>query len=62
MLKENTQTQIAIRCTQKEKDNLKQIAADKGFSSLSEYMLFVAKNAEITVSAKKSENKNDFTK
>jgi len=51
MTKENTQ--IAIRCTQKEKNELKQIALNAGFSSLSEYMLFVAKNAEIKVTVKK---------
>lgn len=47
-----TKTQIAIRCNQKLKDDLMKKAANAGFKTLSEYMLFVAQNAEIKVSVK----------
>ncbi len=40
---------ITIRVEEQEKKYLLQKAAENGFNSLSEYMLFVAKNANITV-------------
>lgn len=46
-------TYIQVRVTQEVKDELTEKAKKLGFSSLSEYMLFVAKNAEIKVTAKK---------
>lgn len=48
-----TKTQIAIRCSQELKDELMQKAINEGFKTLSEYMLFVAQNAEIKVAVKK---------
>ena len=40
---------ITIRVTEEEKKYLLQKSEENGFNSLSEYMLFVAKNADITV-------------
>ena len=46
-------TQIQIRTEPEIKAILEQKAKEQGFSSLSEYMLFVGLNAEIRVSVKK---------
>jgi len=46
---------ITIRCTKEEKDKIKERWQAAGFSSESEYMRFIALNAEIKVIAKKSE-------
>jgi len=40
---------ITIRVTKEDKEMLLEKAYKNGFTSLSEYMLFVAKNANITV-------------
>lgn len=45
-------TQIQIRTTKEIKESLAQKAKDLGFSNLTEYMLFVAQNAEIKVVVK----------
>ena len=45
-------TQIQIRTTEEIKEALTKKAADAGFTSLTEYMLFVAQNAEIKVVVK----------
>lgn len=45
--------QIQIRTTPEIKAALEQRAKDLGFSSLSEYIIFVAQNAEIKVTVKK---------
>lgn len=47
---------IQIRTTDEIKEALAKKAVENGFTNLSEYMLFVALNAEIKVSAKKSKN------
>lgn len=44
---------IQIRTTDEIKEILTKKAAENGFTNLSEYMLFVALNAEIKVSVKK---------
>lgn len=43
---------IQIRTTDEVKETLTKKASDSGFTNLSEYMLFVALNAEIKVSVK----------
>ncbi|MDY0144001.1 MAG: hypothetical protein RBR97_19135 [Bacteroidales bacterium] len=43
---------IQIRTTEEIKEALTQKAKDLGFTNLTEYMLFVAQNAEIKVVAK----------
>ena len=40
---------ISIRVTDQEKSDLQKKSEKNGFNSLSEYMLFVAKNATISV-------------
>jgi len=48
-------SQIQIRTEPEIKATLEQKAKELGFSSLSEFMLFVALNAEVKVSATKKE-------
>lgn len=48
--------QIPIRTTDEIKEVLIKKAAENGFPSLSEYIVFVALNAEVKVSVKKKEN------
>lgn len=45
--------QIQLRTTPENKTKIEQKAKDLGYSSLSEYMIFVALNAEVKVTAKK---------
>ncbi len=44
---------ISIRVTEQEKAEIRKKSEENGFHSLSEYMLFVAKNAEIVVTLEK---------
>jgi len=53
MAKTTKTANIAIRTEPETKQKLEQKAKDNGFSSLSEYLIFVGLNADIRVSVKK---------